>query len=332
MVWRWSKTASNNATADSTINWAEGQAPSSINDSARAEMARVAQWRDDISGSILTTGTSTAFAVSSNQVFDTLAHMDGAMVSFRMHTTNGSGGVTLNVDGLGAKPLVITFGRDLPAASLIAYTIYKATYNASDQVWYLHGFYDLPWLVPVGGLLPYISTSGAPNSSFVQPYGQALSRTTYATLYSLVGTAYGAGDGSTTFNIPDLRGRVPIANDAIGGVAAGRVTTAGAGFDGTAYGATGGSQNKTLGITEIPAHNHGVTDTHQHGFTYATQGGIAGGGAVTVVTQIQQSGQATGVQTTATNTGSITTQNAGGGTAFPLMQPSIVLNYILRVI
>src|SRR5215470_12117285 len=102
--WSWSKTAANNATADSTINWAEGQSPSSVNDSARALMARTAEWRDDISGTITTGGSSTAYTVTSNQVFDTLAHMNGAMVSFIPHTSNGAT-VTLNVDGLGAKPL-----------------------------------------------------------------------------------------------------------------------------------------------------------------------------------------------------------------------------------
>jgi len=44
--WKWSRTASSNATADNTVNWAEGMAPSAVNDSARAMMARLAEWRD----------------------------------------------------------------------------------------------------------------------------------------------------------------------------------------------------------------------------------------------------------------------------------------------
>src|ERR1700757_768398 len=102
--WSWSKTAASNATADSTINWAEGQSPSSVNDSARAMMARAAEWRDDVSGTITTGGTSTAYTVASNEGFDTLAHMNGAMIAFVPHTTNGAT-VTLAVDGLTAKPL-----------------------------------------------------------------------------------------------------------------------------------------------------------------------------------------------------------------------------------
>src|SRR6266550_7383023 len=100
----WSRTAANNATADSNVNWAEGQAPSSINDSARAMMASAAAFRDDIAGAIVTGGTSTAYTVTSFQIFDTLAHMANMQIAFTPHTTNGAT-VTLSVDGLGQKPL-----------------------------------------------------------------------------------------------------------------------------------------------------------------------------------------------------------------------------------
>src|SRR5215475_7023247 len=103
-LFKWSQVAAADATADSTINWAEGQAPSSINDSARAMMAATAKYRDDIAGAIVTGGTSTAYTVSSYEVFDTLVHLGGQMIAFTPHTTNGAT-VTLNVDSLGAKPL-----------------------------------------------------------------------------------------------------------------------------------------------------------------------------------------------------------------------------------
>ena len=106
--WKWSRTAGTNATADGSINWAEGQSPSSVNDSARAMMAAAAKYRDDIAGAILTAGSSSAYTVASYQVFDTLAHLDGAMIAFTPHATSAAtppNGVTLNVDGLGAKPL-----------------------------------------------------------------------------------------------------------------------------------------------------------------------------------------------------------------------------------
>ena len=56
-LYKWSQTAALDATADATINWAEGQAPSSVNDSARAMMAASAKYRDDIAGAIVTAGT-----------------------------------------------------------------------------------------------------------------------------------------------------------------------------------------------------------------------------------------------------------------------------------
>src|SRR5262249_47744735 len=129
--WSWSKTAASNATADSTINWAEGQSPSSVNDSARAMMAALAAWRDDAAGTITTGGTSAAYTVTSNQGFDTLAHLNGAALAFVPHTTCGAT-VTLNVDALGAKPVRTSPGVELPSGVLIQGTPYVATYNNSD--------------------------------------------------------------------------------------------------------------------------------------------------------------------------------------------------------
>lgn len=233
--WAWSKTAASNATADATINWAEGQSPSSVNDSARAMMARTAEWRDDVSGTIATAGSPTAYTVGSAQGFDTLAHLHGALIAFVPHATCGAT-VTLNVDGLGAKPLRSSPGVELPSGLLIQGTPYAATYSNADGAFYLRGFYALPYAIPVGGLLPYVGAS-APNSSFALPFGQAISRTTYATLFALVGTTFGGGDGSTTFNLPDLRGRAVFGLDNMGGVAASRITVAGGNFNGTTLGA-----------------------------------------------------------------------------------------------
>ena len=83
--------------------------------------------------------------------------------------------------------------------------------------------------------MPYVGST-APNSNFALPFGQAISRATYDPLFALVGTTFGAGDGSTTFNIPDLRGRVAFGLDNMGGSAASRITVAGGNFDGTARG------------------------------------------------------------------------------------------------
>src|SRR6188768_4255020 len=145
----WSRTAASNSSADSNVNWAEGQAPSSVNDSARAMMASLAGYRDDIAGAIVTGGTSTAYTVTSYQVFDTLAHMSGQTIAFTPHATNGAT-VTLNVDGLGAKPLRSAPSAELPAGVLVQGTPYAALYNSSDAAFYLHGFFSNPYSIPVG--------------------------------------------------------------------------------------------------------------------------------------------------------------------------------------
>lgn len=89
-LYKWSHVAAADATADASINWQEGQAPSSINDTARAMMAAVAKYRDDIAGAIVTGGTSTAYTVSSFQIFDSLTRLNGQMIAFTPHVTNGA--------------------------------------------------------------------------------------------------------------------------------------------------------------------------------------------------------------------------------------------------
>lgn len=141
--YNWSKTAASNATADSTVNWSEGQAPSTVNDSGRAMMASTAAFRDDIAGAIATGGTSTAYTVTSFQAFDSLAHLNGQMVAFTPHATNGAT-VTLNVDGLGAKPLRPAPSTELVAGALVQGVPYTVVYNNSDAVFYLRSFFGNP--------------------------------------------------------------------------------------------------------------------------------------------------------------------------------------------
>src|SRR5262245_9728074 len=266
--WNWSRTAANNATADGSINWAEGQAPSTVNDSARAMMAAASKYRDDVAGAIATAGTSSAYTLSSFQVFDTLAHMDGAMIAFTPHAGNG-GACTLNVDGLGAKPLRSAPATELLAGILVAGTPYAATYYNVSGEWILRGLTGAPG-IPLGVALPYFGVT-APASAFALPFGQAISRLTYANLFTLFGTTYGAGDGSTTFNIPDLRGYLLAGKDDMGGAAASRITAGASGIDGTVLGAAGGAQTVTLTPAQMPVHAHGVNDpTHAHGVSDPT--------------------------------------------------------------
>jgi microcystin-dependent protein len=334
--WKWSKTAASNGTADSTCPFPEGMAPSGLNDGTRGMMAAAAKYRDDIAGAIVTGGTSTAYTVSSNQVFDSLAHLDGAMVAFTPHATNGAT-VTLNVDGLGVKPLRSSPGVELPSGSLILGTPYVATYNNTDGAWYLRSGLSNPYNIPLGGGIDYWLPT-APNSAFVFPVGQAISRTTYATLFAAMGTLFGAGDGSTTFNLPDTRGRFPQVSDNLGGVASGRSPI---GFNGIGVNGTGGAWTAALLAANLPAHTHSGTTgndspDHTHGFGPEFLGQASGassadkwqgGGAGFAFTK--QTGGAS-----ARHAHAFTTDGGAGlaGTAFSILPPTIGCNYILRII
>lgn len=106
-----------------------------------------------------------------------------------------------------------------------------------------------------------IKPSGAPNvpAGWLECGGQAVSRAAYAALFDEVGTLYGVGDGSTTFNLPDLRGRSLFGRDDLGGTAANRLTTAAGGVDGVTLGAVGGGQEVTLISADLASHSHTTT-------------------------------------------------------------------------
>lgn len=326
-MYHWSQTAASNATADPTVNFAEGQAPSSLNDSNRAAMASVAKWRDDIAGAITTGGTSTAYTVTSYSVFSSLSVMNGQVIAFTPHATNGAT-VTLNVDGLGAKPLRSAPSVELVAGVLVQGTPYTCIYNSSDQVFYLRDFYINPYVIPIGGFLDYAGTT-APNSAFVLPYGQAISRTTYATLFSLISTTFGTGDGSTTFNVPDLRGRVVAGKDDMGGSSANRLTAADDGLNGDTLGATGGGETQTLVTANLPPYTPAGSVSVTSSLTDWLRGGVAdnygsigGFGTYNSPTRAQ-----------ITSTGTLTgTAQGGTSTAFGIVQPTIILSKIMRVI
>lgn len=134
--------------------------------------------------------------------------------------------------------------------------------------------------------------------------GQAISRTTYSTLFTAIGTTFGAGDGSTTFNLPDLRGRVVAGKDNMGGTAASRLTSPVAG---STLGASGGAQSHTLSATEMPSHTHGYEKANSANPTgvYISIGG-----------ELQA--------------GTAQTGSTGGGGAHNNVQPTLVLNYIIK--
>jgi len=323
----WSRTAANNATADAPVQWPEGMAPSQVNDSARAMMASLAGFRDDIAGAIVTGGTSTAYTVTSYQVFDTLAHMSGQLIAFTPHATNGAT-VTLNVDGLGAKPLRSAPSVELLAGTLIQGTPYTALYNNSDAAWYLQHFYGNPYNVPLASGIDYWGSS-APNSGFAFAAGQALSRTTYATLFSIMGTTHGAGDGSTTFNLPDKTGRVSaMINPALD-----RLSSAYFGGNPANIGAVGGLESHTLTTAQLASHTHAnsLTDPgHTHFLTSIAASAASGGGFV--APRYNSGSDNSGTMSSNTTGISITNASAGSGSAHNNVQPTILCNYIIRII
>lgn len=336
-LYKWSQTASADANADPTINWAEGQAPSSINDSARAMMAATAKYRDDIAGAIVTSGTPTAYTVSSFQVFDTLGDLSGQMIAFTPHATNGAT-VTLNVDSLGAKPLRTAPNVELPAGVIIQGTPYTATYNSTDGAFYLQGFFGNPYNIPIGAGIDFWGTA-APNSSFAFPYGQAISRTAYAALFAILGTTYGSGDGSTTFNLPDKRGRISVALDTMGGTASGRVTTANFALDGTTIGATGGGPY-TMAQSDMPNIKPAFTGTlgtvNVTGQADTINGGSVAGGIASSSGGFEASNGSFGLLASSgsfTPQGSVASINGNvTQTAMKALPPAIVVPYLLRII
>jgi microcystin-dependent protein len=297
-------------------------------------LASRALLREDMSGAILTGGNPIAYTVESFRDYDTLARLDGKAIAFTPHATNGAT-VTLSVDGLPAKPLRAAPSVELLPNVLIQGTPYLALYNHADQVFYLHGFFGNPHNVPLGSGLDYWGRT-TPNSAFVFPAGQAISRATYSELFTVMGTAFGSGDGSTTFNLPDKRGRVSAAWDAMGGAGAGRFTPA--------FGAAIGEQYHTFLTGELPAHSHSGTattgiDYPDHTHTIPIQAGVStvrvGGPTDNTVVVANAANPVSGGRNQNHVHDLAITTNGGNGVAnnpVNVTQPTITCNYIIRVL
>ena len=135
--------------------------------------------------------------------------------------------------------------------------------------------------------------------------GSAVSRALYAGLCGVIGTTWGVGDGVSTFNLPNLVGRKPIG-------AGGSLNV----------GDYGGADTVTLGVANLPAHNHPVIDPgHFHPNPYRASGSAQTG----VGEQPVATGGNTGVATTG-----ITTGNTGSGTPFNNHSPYAVVNYLIK--
>ena len=178
-------------------------------------------------------------------------------------------------------------------------------------------------IIPVGCILPY-GGNGDPNEFFMIADGRAISRITYSTLFSIFNTIYGSGDGSSTFNLPNLQQRVPV----------------GVGL-GYSLGSTGGSSTHTLTESELPAHSHYMQHTHTindpghihslPGYLFdlnANEGRDDNDGSA-----YQNLGNNTNTSSTGITVNSFTgyTSQTGGWGSHNNMQPYIVLNYIVKI-
>jgi microcystin-dependent protein len=166
---------------------------------------------------------------------------------------------------------------------------------------------------PTGAMLMW-PTDTAP-ADWLLCYGQAISRTTYAALFGVIGTTFGAGDGSTTFNLPDMRGRFPLGRDDMGGTSANRVTATAA----DSIGGSSGLEDHTLTTAQLPAHKH--AENYDSGSSQAPAYRWNGG---TSRTSIIGTGGYTGDGTR------LNTDNTGSGNAHNNMPPYLTLNYIIK--
>lgn len=190
--------------------------------------------------------------------------------------------------------------------------------------------------VPIGSVTAFAGAT-AP-SGWLLCAGQTVSRTQYSGLFLTIGTTYGAGDGSTTFALPDLRGRVIAGEDDMGGTAANRLTSAGSGITGTSLGAVGGVETVTLTAAQsgIPAHSHTASTDTAGAHTHTEEGVYRYTGNVGYASP----GYYDGYYPTTRNTGSagshshtVTVSNntaANASQAHSNTQPTIVLNYIIK--
>ena len=173
--------------------------------------------------------------------------------------------------------------------------------------------------VPVGVVNPFAGAT-AP-SGWLLCFGQDVSRTQYPVLFSTLSTTYGVGDGSTTFNIPDMRGRAVAGKDDMGGTAASRLTATVLSAANT-LGATGGTQTHTLTYAQsgIPAHTHPITNVK---FTGSGVHGHNSQAGFLSEAPDNAAGFAGTVQTA-------NSDNGNAASAHPITQPTIVLNYIIK--
>ena len=328
--------------------------------------------------------------------------IDGQVINYISTNTN-TGGSTFNPSGFGAVQIV----RDsaigpgpLTGGELVATNAVSLIYDATAGTFHILSPVTWPNTsgVPVGTVIPVTGFAAPTNYAFA--YGQAVSRTTFSSLFSTVtsaqtgnissgsptitglsdisqfgagmpvesvgipasttitsctgtsctmsanatatrtGTitffAYGDGDGSTTFNLPDYRGRTLAGRDNMGGSPSGTLTSAFYGPSPTLLGSLGGSQSQTLTLAQLPT---GITSSGSNSITVTTAQKVLNGpnvgSAVAGGTQLTAADAGSGanlnlLNSTGTNSISVTSNNTSGA-AHPIVQPSAIVNWAVRL-
>lgn len=184
--------------------------------------------------------------------------------------------------------------------------------------------------VPVGAVMDFAGST-AP-AGWLVCGGQSLSRSEYAELFAVIGTAFGSLSGST-FSLPDLRGRVSAGRDFDAGGTAGRLTSATMTPNGTTLGGTGGAQTVTLTIDQMPSHDHdldgGISAAGDHAHTVGIGNNLAVQAGSDGSVKLAGS-SSTGVAGTHTHELDGTVANTGGGATHGNVQPTILMNKIIR--
>ena len=162
--------------------------------------------------------------------------------------------------------------------------------------------------IPTGAMFQWL-TDTAP-SGYLLCYGQAVSRETYSDLFGVIADNYGVGDGSTTFNVPDLRGRFPLGQDDMGGSSADRVTAT----EADSLGGVEGAETHTLTDSEVPAQSVEVSTNNS--------------GSQSTASHIRASSGTLSVSTASHDKNTYNTE--GGGGAHNNMPPYITVNYIIK--
>ena len=165
---------------------------------------------------------------------------------------------------------------------------------------------DMPTFFPAGSVIEF--AGAVVPAGWLNCDGSAVSRATYAALYGAIGVTYGQGDGASTFNLPDFRGRCPVG------------AGSGQGLTSRALGATGGAETVTLSTAQIPAHNH-INGSYDRLLKMDGTNTSTGGSTVDSVNLL---GNEPNIQYSAA------IQSAGGGEAHANMQPWLGVMFLIK--